>query len=98
MWTGFIWLRIGTSGGILWTRWWKFGLHKRRGISWLAKWLLVSLEGLCSMELVSYLVIWTRNAKNVFYTYIMTPPRSCWTAVTADGQYLCLSRYELILK
>jgi len=50
------------------------------------------------MELVSYLVIWTRNAKNVFYTYIMTPPRSCWTAVTADGQYLCLSRYELILK
>jgi hypothetical protein len=26
--------------------------HKRRGISWPAKWLLASLEGLCSMELV----------------------------------------------
>jgi len=27
---------IGTSGGLLWTRWWIFGFHKRRGIFWLS--------------------------------------------------------------
>jgi len=35
MWIGSIWLRIWTSGGLLWTRWWTFGFHKSRGISWL---------------------------------------------------------------
>jgi hypothetical protein len=28
MWIGFIWLRIGTGGELLWTRWWAFGFHK----------------------------------------------------------------------
>jgi hypothetical protein len=37
MWIGFIWLRIGTGGGLLWTWWWTFGFHKMRGISWLAE-------------------------------------------------------------
>jgi hypothetical protein len=37
MWIGFIWLRIGACGGLLWTRWWTFGFHKIRGISWLAE-------------------------------------------------------------
>jgi len=36
---GSIWLRIGTSGGILWTRSWTFGFHKRPEVSWLAEWL-----------------------------------------------------------
>jgi hypothetical protein len=26
--TGFGWLRIGSSGGVLWTWWWTFGFHK----------------------------------------------------------------------
>jgi hypothetical protein len=30
--TGFIWLRIGSSGRLLWTRWWTFGFHKE---SWI---------------------------------------------------------------
>jgi hypothetical protein len=47
-----IWLRIGTGGRLLWVRWWTFGFHKMRGISWLADDLLASQEGLCSMELV----------------------------------------------
>ena len=34
--TGWRWLRIGTDGGHLWIRWWTFGFHKVRGISWLA--------------------------------------------------------------
>ena len=36
-WTGFIWLRIGASGRLLWIRYWTFGFHKRLGFSWLAK-------------------------------------------------------------
>ena len=36
-WTGFMWLKIGTTGGLL------------RGISWLCEELLASEESLCSM-------------------------------------------------
>jgi len=28
VWTGCFWLRIGTSGGVLWTRYWTFEFHK----------------------------------------------------------------------
>jgi len=52
LWTGCIWLRIGISGRLLWTRWWTFGLHTRRGISWLAERLLASQGELCSVELI----------------------------------------------
>jgi hypothetical protein len=31
VWTGSNWLRIGTSGGLLWTRWWIFGFLKIAG-------------------------------------------------------------------
>jgi len=50
--TGLIWLRIGTSDGLLWTRQWTFGFHKRHGIAWLAEWLTASQHGLWSMQLV----------------------------------------------
>jgi hypothetical protein len=53
VWTGFIWLRLVTTGGLLWTRLETFGLHKGRWISWLAEWQSASQEGLCSMELPS---------------------------------------------
>jgi hypothetical protein len=43
--TGFIWLRIKTSEGLLWTQ---------QGISWVAKQLLAYQEGIGSMELVTY--------------------------------------------
>jgi len=33
--TGPIWLRIGSSGWVLWTRLWTFGVHKSWRISWL---------------------------------------------------------------
>ena len=50
-WTRSIWRRIGTVGGLLWTRWWTFWFHKLRAISWLAEELLASQEGLCCAEL-----------------------------------------------
>jgi hypothetical protein len=34
--TRLIWLRTGTGGGLLCIRWWTFGFHKMRGISWVA--------------------------------------------------------------
>ena len=50
VWTGSSWLGIVTGCGHLWMRWWAFGFHKMRGISWLAENRLASQEGLCSME------------------------------------------------
>jgi hypothetical protein len=37
MWTGFIWLRVGISDVLLWTREWTFEFHERRDGSWLAE-------------------------------------------------------------
>jgi hypothetical protein len=53
VWTVSIWFRIGTVGGHLWMRYWTFGFHKMRGISWVAENRLASREGLCCMEPVS---------------------------------------------
>jgi hypothetical protein len=50
VWIGSIWLRIGTSGGLLWTRLWTFGFHKTLGSSWVAAQLAASQEGLSSMS------------------------------------------------
>jgi hypothetical protein len=30
VWSGFSWLRIGTGGGLLWMRWWTFGIWRHR--------------------------------------------------------------------
>jgi hypothetical protein len=46
VWTGLIWLRIGTGVGHLWMRYWTFGLHKMRGISWVGENRVASQEGL----------------------------------------------------
>jgi len=54
VWIGFIWLRKGTTGGLLRTQQWTFGFHKRRGISWLSEWLLACQGGHCWMELVCF--------------------------------------------
>ena len=53
VWTGWIWLRIGTSVGLLWMQWWTFRYHQMQGIPRLAVELLAS-QGLCSMELGPY--------------------------------------------
>jgi hypothetical protein len=68
VWSGFIRLRIGTSGGLLWTWLRIFGFHKRRKVSWLQEWLLASQERICSIEWVNDLVILYRST--MFYIYI----------------------------
>jgi hypothetical protein len=56
VWKVLIWLRVGSSGGLLWKHNWIFRSYKRLGISWLADRLLTSEEGPCSMELLSYIM------------------------------------------
>jgi hypothetical protein len=57
-------MRVGTAGGgRLWMRYWTFGLHKMREISWLAEKLLTSQEGLCYMELVTFLILLVRDVR-----------------------------------
>jgi hypothetical protein len=43
--TGFSWLRIGSSGGLVWTRWWTFGFHKKAGC-FLTSWVTISLSNI----------------------------------------------------
>ena len=73
-------LRIGTGGGLLWMRWWTFGFHKMREISWLAEDLLAPHIGLCCVELVSYMnystacnksihLIFTDNSSRLWLTF-----------------------------
>jgi hypothetical protein len=52
-WTGLIWRRTGTGGGVSWTRQWIFGSHKMWGISWLAENRFASQEGFWSVQVPS---------------------------------------------
>jgi hypothetical protein len=52
IWTGSIWLRIRTSVGLLWARWWTFGFHNISRNSWVAEKLAASREGFSSLERV----------------------------------------------
>jgi hypothetical protein len=53
LWTGLLWLRIGTGGELLWTRWWTFGFHKMLGIYRVGTQLVASRMVLSSTELVT---------------------------------------------
>jgi hypothetical protein len=41
--TGFSWLMLESSGGLLWTRWWTFGFHKKAGC-FLTNWVTISFS------------------------------------------------------
>ena len=55
-WSEFFWFRIGTDGGLLWTRYWTFDSYNVTGNSWLAEKLLASQEELCCLVLNNYLL------------------------------------------
>jgi hypothetical protein len=54
VWNGLIWLKLGTSEELLWTRQWTFGFHTMLGNSWVAERLEAYQKGLIvsSVELV----------------------------------------------
>jgi len=51
-WIGFIWLWIGTSGGLLWTWSWNCRIHNMQDICWLSYQMLDYQEGICFTEFV----------------------------------------------
>ena len=83
-WTGSIWLRIRTGGGLLWMRKWTFGFHNIRGISWVAEDLLVSEKGLCSMELVGWLVGWLVGSLETTIRYRVAVEQVALQSITVD--------------
>jgi hypothetical protein len=71
-------LRIGTSGGLLWKRQWTFGLHKVLGSSWVAVHLSASQQGLSSMKLVCILIYQLIfDSVRIEKTSLST--QTCWT-------------------
>jgi hypothetical protein len=48
--TGFRWLRIGSNGGLLWTRLWTFWLHKAVFFFWQIEWLSPFEIVSCTLE------------------------------------------------
>jgi hypothetical protein len=73
-WTGFLWLRLWKSGGLLLVLLWTLGFHKLRGIFWLPEEdLLVSQVGLCSTLLFSvyfHCTLCTTCIRMQFYNYV----------------------------
>jgi hypothetical protein len=49
-WPWLTWLRIGTTGWLLWTRWWIFWPHEVRGFPWMAEEISGFEVGQCCME------------------------------------------------
>jgi hypothetical protein len=64
-----VWLRIGTSGWLLWT----FGFHKMVGNSWVASQQTASQQGLCSMELVTRALLKQRPQPPKLWIYFWIP-------------------------
>jgi hypothetical protein len=50
VWAGFVWLRLGTSGRLLWTKKLTTGCHKWPGICWLMR-VLAFQGGFCYLTL-----------------------------------------------
>jgi hypothetical protein len=68
MWTGFIWLRAGTGGGYC-QHGDELSGSIKAGICGHAERLLGFLEGLCSVELVTfYSHHFVREPRNIFHT------------------------------
>jgi hypothetical protein len=73
VWIGLIWLTIGTSGGLLWTRYWTFGFHKMLRSSWVAAKLAAPQDGLSSVS--KYLLL---HISLVTSTRVCSSSRNLW--------------------
>jgi len=72
--TKILWLGTGTNGGLLGSRQWALACHQNREISWLTEQLPASQDGLCCMELISWLIkTWLTIRQCVFHTQNSTP-------------------------
>jgi len=97
VWIGCIWLRIGTSGGLLWIWWWTFEFHKRQGTSRLAEWLLAS-QGLCSMESFNnFITVHVTNDIHVCNKTAFVSECTFFTHMHTYFHYLCYWVSDMML-
>jgi hypothetical protein len=90
VWIRFIWLRIGTSWRLQWTRQWISVLHKILGISFVAERLATAPEGLISMETVSYLLNTRRNTTlQVYFSLNHFQQENQW-----DSMFSCYTWFQ----
>jgi hypothetical protein len=71
-WIRLIWLRIGSSGGLLWTWYWTFGFHKMLGSSCVAAQLAAPQEGLSSVSKQASYVLQNEKSKH-WYVEMFSP-------------------------
>jgi hypothetical protein len=76
-WARYIWLKIETSGGLLWARKWTFGLHKMSVNYWVVAQRTASQEVLCSIELVCLYLISSRQMSICFSYHIFSYAQPC---------------------
>jgi hypothetical protein len=74
-----------SSGGLLWTREWTFGLKKRWVIIWLGKWVLTAHEKLCSIALARYHHKRKTFLRWEFYCRLIYEYSKRWCGVCAIG-------------
>jgi hypothetical protein len=67
------WLRIGTGGGLLWTRWWTFTFYRRRGNPSVAERLSAFQEVPCPMKLAGCLSGDPFRHSVIFYSFHTLP-------------------------
>lgn len=92
MWTFFSWLKIGSGGGLLWTRWWTLGVPQR------AEFARCSLLGLLVMKLCASFQIWrllTLSTENVFRG--RRPPRRKELPCRLCTAYALISDMDLLV-
>jgi hypothetical protein len=92
VWIGSIWLRIGTGGGLMWTRWWTSGLHKMLGSSRVAAQLAASREGLSSMS--EWVSEWVSDYQTTFI--ILKKKIKNAYAIFMLSVCLCVPHYQLL--
>lgn len=63
VWFAFVWLRVGTSGWLLWKRQWTFWIHESGKILGKRS-VLIASQGLCSMALARYTYLSPSKAAN----------------------------------
>jgi hypothetical protein len=62
----------------LWMRYWTFGFHKMRGISWLAEEMSASQEGVCFMKIFG--AMYSAFGRALLLTYVLAP----WSRVLLE--------------
>lgn len=96
---GFIWLRIESGGGLLWTRKWTSCFLKWMGIYWLNERPLASQKGLCSKtESVFYISLVKVRFCCSYYNVTLACSLNWYENVTVWDRHWIVFTYIYVLK